>query len=958
MYIISKLMLRTLLRYIIPFSLLILFSGGELFLSAQVRPPIKRSASAVDSMSYRNARSRRIMLDDSTSVAERDSIPEKDSIAMRENPAIARDSLSVADSLARPDSLKRDGMLDVPVFSEAKDSVIEDFTGGKKMIYYYGAVKVKYGNMSISSDYMAYDVDAQTVYASGTKDTSGVLSGTPEMTEGGKSYTMEDVYYNFKSRKAKIKNMMTQEEEGYLHGEKLKMMADKSINISGGKYTVCELDHPHYYLKMTAAKVVTEPSQRTVFGPAYVVVEDVPLPVMLPFGFVPPQPKRASGILFPTFGEETSRGFYLRDLGYYMVFGDHFDIALTTSIYTLGSWNVNLNSRYKLRYKFDGNIGITYSVDQTGEKGSNDFFQSKNFAVKWSHSQDSKAHPGTSFRASVNFSSPSNSKYNSQSVQQALENQVSSSISYSKTWQNMSLSINGLHSQNSRDSSYAITLPNVTFNVNRFFPFKRKVRVGKERFYEQISFSYGTTLQNKINFKASEIKNPDFWDKMKTGMNHKFAIGLPSFTILKYLNFSPSVSYGMNWYFQESSRLYNAETDKVETVTTPQFSTFGISQDFSAGISMSTRIYGTYVFTGKNSPLVAMRHMITPSVSFSYKPEMGTRMNGYMTYNYVDKNGIEKSVDYNKYAGGLYSPPGKGKTAGISFSFDNNLEAKVRDKNDTTGTGVKKVKLIDNLRIGGSYNFLADSIKLSNISISANTTILQKVGISGNMTLDPYAVDDHGKKYNQFNISKMGGINLFRLTNASASLSWSISGQGQMKGNDGMDSGGGNSGGGGGKMQGGGGGGGVKNTTAQSYYNKVYYHPITGEYIPGGWAYYLNPTVPWSLSFNYSYSYSKSYSYANEQLQIKNNHTQTLSFSAQVRLTKDLNFNLNSGVDLTKLRLTTTQLSATYDLHCFQISVSWIPSGQWESWSFRINAKASALADLLQYKKSSSYWDN
>ena len=843
-------------------------------------------------------------------------------------------------------------MLEMPVFSEARDSVIEDFSSGKKMIYYYGDVKVTYGNLSIKADYMEYNIDDETVFASGVPDTAGVLQGKPEMTENDKAYAMEAVHYNFKSKKAKIKNMITQEEEGILHGENLKMMEDKSINIFKGKYTVCDLDHPHYYLKMTTAKVITEPSQRTVFGPAYVVVEDVPLPLVLPFGFVPKRPSRASGILFPTFGEETSRGFYMRDLGYYVVLGDHFDVSATTSIYTLGSWSVNLNSRYKLRYKFNGSFGLTYSVDQTGERGSTDFFQTKNFSVKWSHTQDSKAHPGTSFSASVNFSSPSNSKYNSQSIQSALENQVSSSISYSKTWSKMSLSINGLHSQNSRDSSYSITLPNFTFNVNRFNPFKRKNAVGKQRFYEQISFSYNTSFQNKVNFTVSELKNPNFFgDKLKAGMTHKFTIGLPSFTVLKYFNFSPSVNYGMNWYFQEQSRVFNEETNQVETVTSDQFSTFGLSHDFSAGISMSTRIYGTYMFKSKKASLRAMRHMITPSISFSYKPEMGTRANGYMTYNYVDTNGVSKSVDYNRWSGGIYSPPSKGQTAGMSFSIGNNLEAKIADKNDTTGTGMKKVKLIDNLKLSGSYNFLADSIKLSTINVSANTTIFQKLGVSANMTLDPYAVDERGRKYNEFNIVKEGGFKLFRMTNASASLSWSISGEGKGKGNDGMSTGGS----GGNKNTG---AGGVTTTTAQSYYNKIYYHPVTGEYIPGGWAYYLNPNVPWQISLSYSYSYNKSYTYANEKLIINHNHSQTLTFSGQVRLTKDLNINVNSGLDMSKMKLTTTQLSATYDLHCFAISVSWVPFGQWESWSFRIAAKASALADLLQYKKSSSYWDN
>lgn len=895
----------------------------------------------------------------------KDSLVKPDRFVRQQGDSLAAaDSIPVQDSLAVADSLvKNKGMLEYPVFSEAKDSTIEDFSGPHKMIYYYGGVKVNYGNMGIEADYMAYDVDKQTVFASGLKDSLGNILTRPVMTMDGQSYNVDHVYYNFESRKARIKNMITQQQEGILHGENLKMMADKSINITKGKYTVCDLDHPHYYLKMTAAKIVTEPKQRTVFGPAYVVVADVPLPLVIPFGFVPQRPARASGIMFPTFGEEQARGFYMRDLGYYMVFGDHFDVALNTDIYTLGSWSAEINSRYKLRYKFSGDIGLQYSVDRTGEKGSHDFFESKNFSVKWSHSQDAKANPGTTFRASVNFSSPSNNRYNADNINQALENQFGSNISFGKTWEKMSLSINALHSQNTRDSSYVITLPNVTFNVNRFFPFKRKNRVGKERFYEQISFGYGATFQNKIDFKASQIHDPDFWSRLKAGMNHRFNIGLPSFTLLKYLNFSPSVQYGMNWYFQDQKPMYNEETGRVEYVRSSQYSTFGLTQDFSAGLSMSTRIYGTFMFLKPTGKIKAIRHMITPSMSFSYKPEMGTSVNGYNIYRYTDRNGETKEVEYNRWSGGLNSPPSPGQTAALSFELKNNLEAKMADDKDTTGVGTKKVKLIDNLSIRGSYNFLAEQYKLSTLGVSANTTVLGKIGVSGSMTLDPYAVNERGQRHNVFQAAQTHGKSLARITNASASLSWSIRGEGKIEGNDGAEAArnqGGGAFGAAGGMKGGGGGGnsGIVTNTEQMSYNKIYYHPYTGEYIPGGWLYYLNPNVPWQLGLNLNYSYSKSYAYANEQLQTKHNHTQTLSVNGSIALTKSLNISFNTGLDLTRLKPTTTTFNATYDLHCFNISVMWVPFGQWESWSFRIAAKASALADLLQYRKSSSYWDN
>ena len=837
------------------------------------------------------------------------------------------------------------GSLDRPAFSAARDSVLEDLE--KNIIYYFGEVTAKYQDMELKADYMAYNTKMNVVYAKGVLDTiTGELNGRPVMTTGGKSYEMDEVFYNFQTRKAKIKNMATQQEEGKLIGSKLKMMPDQSINISGGQYTVCDAEHPHYYLKMTTAKIMTEPRQKTMFGPAYAVIEDVPLPLIIPFGFVPEKPDRASGILIPTYGEENARGLYLRDFGYSFVIGDYLDLALTGDIYTYGSWAARLTSRYKKRYSFDGSLAINYSDDITGERDTPSFNESKNFGVTWNHSQDPKARPGTTFRASVNFSSPSNNRYNSTSVSDALQNQASSSISYSKTWSGVSLSLNLLHSQNSRDSSYSFTLPNITFNVNRFYPFKRKNRVGKERFYEQISFSYNATMQNKVAFKASEFAmNKDMLNRMQNGVNHAFSIGLPGFTLLKYFQFTPSVSYGMNWFFREQYRQYNEETGRVETLWTDQFSRFGVTQTYSGGLSMNTRIYGMFTF-GKRSKLQAIRHMITPSFSFSISPNLATKANGYTSYVYTDKDGVERTVDYNRYAGQLYSPPGSSRNASLSFSFANNLEAKVLKNTDPMAEEpanpkdkYQKIKLIDQLNLSGSYNFLADSMRLSNINVTASTTIFGKLGLNGNMSLDPYAIDAQGRRINQLNVLKTGRP--FRMTNASASLSYSINGDGKYSGNDGHKDAAKSS----------------SSSGGNSDYARIYYHPVTGEYIPGGWVYYMNPNIPWSISFNYNYSYSRTYQYANDQLQTKHSHIQTLSLSGQLRLTKAMNFNINTGFDLTKLQLSTTQISATYDLHCFAISVSWVPTGQWESWSFRIAAKASALSDLLQFKKSASYWD-
>ncbi len=925
-------------------------------------------------------------------------------LAALQLPAGAQEVLtrSLPDSLARADSVKtaRADSLDLlhksslerPAFTTAKDSIITDFTDGKRMIYYYGGATVTYQNMKLTADYLEYNMLDNTVYARGRKDpTTGEMVGLPEMTESGQSYKMDELRYNFTTQKARITNMITKESEGLLQGKRIKMMPDKSINLRDGIYTVCDLEEPHYYLKLSMAKVITKPSQKTVFGPAWPVVAGVTVPIGLPFGFVPKKPTRATGLLLPTFGEEQARGFFMRDAGMYFVFGDYFDLSITGDYYTLGSWAVDINSRYKVNYKFNGNFGLSYSNDQSGEKGSADFVQSRNFGVKWSHSMDAKAHPGTSFTASVNFSSPSNNRYNARSVQEAQQNQIGSSISYSHNWNGkFSLSVNAMHNQNTKDSSYSFTLPNITFNVNRFYPFKQKQRVGKEKAYEKISFGYSTSFQNRLNFKMRDLQdfvmNPDgtyktavdangntyrvkeFGDSlatkalqtMKNGMSHNFQIGLPSFTLLKYINVSPSISYGMNWMFSKGDQYLVEEVDdqgnpifvrdkegndviaqRVVKDEGQAFNTFGMTHTYSGSVSMSTRVYGMFNF-GKHRKVQAIRHVISPSVSLNLSPEKGTQFNGWRTLDaYYDKKGTyHEATPYNIYNISQHnsvSPPGRGKSATMSLSIGNNLEAKVRDLKDTTGTGSKKVKLLDQLTINTSYNFLADSLRMQNVGITASTNLFNKVNLSGNLNFDPYAIDEKGQRINKFNVA-VKGVPL-RLVNASLSASYSINGKGTINGNDGKkDSGSGDA-----------------NT-----YQRIYYHPLTGEYIPGGYVYYMNPNAPWSLSFNYSLSYSKTYSYqpTTKELITKRNFTQTISINGNVKLTPRLSIQASSGFDFMAMKFTSTQFSATYDLHCFNIAVSWVPMGMYKSYSFRIAANASALADLLKFKKSDSYMDN
>ena len=421
-------------------------------------------------------------------------------------------------------------------------------------------------------------------------------------------------------------------------------------------------------------------------------------------------------------------------------------------------------------------------------------------------------------------------------------------------------------------------------------------------------------------------------------MNHNFNIGLPSFQLFKYLNFNPSVSYGQNWFFRASEAVYDPETNKTELVQGDAFGHFGITQTYSGSVSMSTRLYGMFNF-GRYSKVQAIRHVISPSVSMSFSPEKGTYANGWRTLSYTDKNGESKEYEYNIYQGQLGSYPGKGSSATASLSIGNNLEAKVRDPSDSTGKGSKKVKLLDQLNFSTNYNFLADSCKMGKISGSMSTNLFGKVNISASAGFEPYAAKViNGRLYQRINrFAFQEGQGLARFTNASASASYSISGKGAINGNDGRED----------------------SSSPADYYQRIYYHPVTGEYVPGGWLYYTNPNVPWSVNFNVNFNCTRAPLYDKDldQLIFKNTYTSTLGMSGNIKLTPRMSINASSGYDFIAKKITTTQISATYDLHCFNIAVSWVPLGTWQSYSFKIAANAASLADLLRFKKSSSYWD-
>jgi hypothetical protein len=783
--------------------------------------------------------------------------------------------------------------------------------------------------MELKADYMEYNSRTRVVFARGTLDSLGKPVGNPVMKEGDKTYSMETIYYNFKSGKAIISNVITQEGDGYLHGAVIKKMPDNSINVRGGKYTTCDHEHPHFYLHMSDARVIQNPKQ-TVFGPSYLVLEDVPLfPLMLPFGFVPDRPGRAAGLLFPRFTDEVNRGFALQDLGYYFVLGDYADLALTGSFFTRGSWSTRAVSRYMKRYKFTGGFNFDYAENVLGERGASDYSSNTLYSIRWNHSMDPKALPGTMFSASVNYSSSAYNTYQSQTPQQALQNTASSSISYRKTWDGtpFNLSINVTHSQSMRDSSYALGMPNFTFTMNRIFPFKRKNRVGKEQWYEQFALTYNTTFDNKINFKESQLGHEKFTDFMRNGMKHNFGITLPSARIAQHIQVTPSVSFNSNMYFQSTQKQYDSTKNTVVNDLSSAFSEFHMTTDYSFGLSATTRLYGTFLF-GKNAYIRAIRHMLTPNVGFSFRPYQDANgTNGYRTYEYIDKDGVPRSLFYNIFEGQVYGYTGRGRTGSMSFSLNNNLEMKVRSASDTI-TGERKRKIIDNLSANASYNFFADSMKLSNISVSLNTTLFEKVNLNGNMQLDPYAINGRGVRYNKLTSP--------RLISAGFSFGYNFSGGEKGGSTEGSKEG---------------------NSSSSGPIPVHHYDPQTGEYISTEWHYYADFNAPWSFNFNYGYNYSVNYNYTNGQLIKNNNHNQTLGFSGQLQLTKAMHLGMSSGFDFKELTLTTTSFDMRYDLHCFEFIFNWVPSGRWEQWSFRINAKSGALADLLKYDKRKSFWD-
>ncbi len=854
----------------------------------------------------------------------------KDTLAVSRKDTLAvplKDTLAVSlnDSLANDTTASEAPVLEAPISYNAADSIVVSLDG--KKVYLYKEAVVTYQEIELKADYIKLDLNSKEVYAEGVPDTAGVVSGAPVFKDGSDEFESKNIRYNFKTQKGIIEDVKTEQGEGYVQGKRTKKVDKEVFIMKDGKYTTCDADHPHFYLNMTRAKVIS--NKKIITGPAYMVLEDFPIyfPI-LPFGFFPNSPSYSSGIIIPSYGEEQNRGFFLREGGYYIAASPYYDLTLKGDIYSKGSWATYLSSNYKKRYKFSGNFSFSYNVNQYGERDLPTSYKTKGFSVRWSHTQDSKANPFQSFSANVNLSTSSYDKENSTNVQNYLSTTKSSSISYTKKWENspFNMSVNFRHSQNSTDSTMTLSFPELTFNMSKIYPFRSKNRAGKLKFYEKIGFSYTGNIKNTITAKEDEILKKSLIKDWDNGWRHSIPITLPSFNLFKYINMSPSVSYSERWYTNTiEKRYYFDQVERKEILVTDTVYGFKRNYEYSYSLSGSTNIYGMYQMKNPDWRLRAIRHKVTPSVNFSYRPDFGDPKYGFWD-SYIDKDG--KEVFYNRFENGTFGSSGRGESGAITFSLANNVEAKVLAKNDTLKSGnsegddsdkYSKVKIIDNLSFSGSYNLVADSMNLSNISIRGRTTI-KGVSVNFGGTLNPYMADSTGRAYDAYAWNNRNGIGkLGRLTNANLSFGMSFRSKEKK----------------------------VPTEEGEEESAAAVPPPFSPFPVPE----YADFNIPWDFNFNYSLSYSHPNPF------VSANISQSLNFSGSMSLTDKWNMRLTTNFDIQARQFSFTTFNVSRNLHCFNMSFNFVPFGDRKSYSFTLNASSSMLKDL-KIDKRRSWYDN
>ena len=872
---------------------------------------------------------------------------------------MAKADTAKADTV-KVDTLKRKAGIDSPVEYTAEDSMIYDAHSG--LAFLYGRAQVNYLNMQLTAAKIAMNMDSSLVHAEARPDSTaeGGLAERPIYRQGNDEYDSERMSFNFKTKKGFIHNVKTQQGDGYMVSEKSKRTADGTLYLEHARYTTCDAKHPHFYLALSRAKV--RPGKETVFGPAHLVVEDVPLPLAIPYGFFPFNKKYSSGFIMPSYGDETSRGFYLRDGGYYLALSDYMDLKLLGEIYTKGSWGVSAETNYNKRYRYRGNVYFSYLRTVEGEKNMPDYAVTKSLKIQWTHTKDAKSSPNTTFSARVNFASENYERKNLESMYNPLsytQSTRASSVSFSHTFTDIGLSISASANltQNMRDSSIAVTLPDLSISLSRFYPFRRKHQVGKERWYEKISMSYTGQVSNSITTKENLLFKSNLIKDWRNGFQHRIPIDA-TFQLFKYINISPSFSFRDIMYASRINRSWDREAQRELADTTYGFYNL---YDWNVGISANTTLYGFYKplkFLG--TKIQAIRHVFKPSVTFSYAPDFTTSRYGYRKqYERVDAAGNSSWVSYSPYSGGIYGYPSGTKQGLISMSVSNNLEMKVRSDRDTTG--FRKISLIDELSASLSYNLAAKKQPWSNLS----TRLRLKLG--KNKTFSMAAVwATYAYKFNEqgqvvtsdrteWSYGRFG-----RFQGMSQNLSYTFNNQTWKKLMDKLH--------GRGKSSTSADAASTDASTTNAEDANVDPDLRTGR--DGGKGKkkekakvdadgYLTFSIPWSLTLSYGITMAED---RTKQINVRRmrypfSFTQTLNASGYVRISDGWNISFNSGYDFEMHRISMTTMSLARDLHCFEMSAS-IVLKPYSSFNFTFRARASELADALKWDKRSSYSTN
>ena len=846
---------------------------------------------------------------------------------------------------------KKKGAIDAPIHYKANDSIVF-YGSGKGFLYGEGNVRYEQARpIELKADLIQMNMDSNTVYATGRLDSLGKPVGLPVFKDNTDEYSSKELAYNFETRKGFIKGGITQQGEGYIVADKTKKMNEDEMCMQGGKYTTCDHhDHPHFYLQLTKAKV--KPGSYIAAGPAYLVMEDVPLPLVIPFGFFPFTSSYSSGIIMPSYGDEMERGLFLKNGGYYFAINDYLDLEVTGEIYTKGTWGLQLGSTYTKRYKFNGNFRASYREDVYGEKDLPGYSKYNNFKVAWTHRQDPKASQYSSLSASVDFTT---SGYNQSNVNnyynpaEQSKNITSSSVNYTQRFPESpwSLSVNALVSQRSQDSTISLSLPNITVAMSRIYPFKRKEAVGKERFYEKIALSYNMTFANSITAKENKLMTSSFTKDWKNAIDHKIPI-TASFNLFKYLTISPSINLHDRMYFNKVNRSWNKQQQEEQLDTMSGF--FNV-YDFNVGVSMQTKLYGFYTPNRKlfGDKIDRIRHVMTPSVSFNYHPDFGDDMwNFYNSYEkiIVDKNDINKithqTVTYSPYSNGMYGVPGQGMVGAISWSLGNNVEMKVKDqkKSDEVGsTQYKKVSLIDNFTVSGGYNFAADSMKLQNFNAQLRIKLTKSFSLNLNGAFDPYkfGLNEYGKPVR---VNQLRDFPRFQGTGTSFQYTFNndtfkkkdktkpTNDENQDEENSGVDF----------------------NLDQPSNIDKEKAEANSEKTTNSDG--YVKPAVTWSFTFNYSVRWGISNQFDYDMMDYKREWNHNLSFSGNLNPTPKWKLNYTGSFDLTALEITQMTLSIVRDLHCWRLSASVSPFGRYKSYMVTVGVNASMLQDLKYEKRS------